>query len=300
MKRGLVASADTLSRTIFSPMDVPFPKDKNYVLSMGLPQVSSCNGICSKSGKEAFIHHRYFVGLKGLYTRGAVDTLNENILARFHKHPPMSLRGVLQNKDSVWFSYIFRQLVLPPNFLESNEGMKINGEKVHAIRCRPRSPFEPDTMLPEFYVSKDGKSYMLRIPFNGGKEEAVWIQSPESPDSWPSTRKMVSALMDREPHEFSKEEEILLPMLDFYISKIYDAKDFSGFAVGNYDRIQEDIKLKLTGEEISVSLEKRNFGGTRVVYAFDEGSIFYLRRAEAAKPYILVKTENAELLVKEY
>ena len=292
---GYVANADTIKHSIVVPNPYQPSLQKNIIYSAGIISALNKSKIEYTIGAKNIFSNVLNDGIctlySGTYSAAAVDKLGEETAGKFPRHPPLKFENI-KDGEKMLFAYVYRNIELPPAFLENNKGISFGSKKVRSIMYNGLG----NTANTRFYMSKDGKEYALCIPVSKD-EDAYWFHKDSLQSISDAWLDMKELLTTDHVHVITQGQEVLIPELDLFLEKTYthdEMQSFFSLTPNDYKLVDDRIKLKTT---TSGHVGNKEIAAVNH-YEFGPSSFFCIRRKSASFPYIGILLHNPDILVQ--
>jgi hypothetical protein len=291
LDQSVVALAKDLPNTQFG-FEGNADNDKNMIYSPGLEQVLSAS--TKNDSLPSTIPDEHFAAFNTTYTRDHMEKFYENLVSKFPNHPPVEFKDV-KDGERVLMSYFFYNVHLPKGFRVSASAVDFHGVRVKALQYHPA---ETDTGKVSFYKNDATHEYAFKIKINGGTEELIIYNTPaDSP--WKSVMTQSGEMISNPKYLYhpAKDESVLMPELDFNITKDHDPKEA---AYSDYALVEERYKFKISAPVEAGPLEVSASYNTPKNYIMNGHLIFYITAVpKQQKPFCIISLKNPEILKKE-
>lgn len=306
LDRGVVASANELPHTVIGYEAAhQAVNGQTGIYELGLFQalnhaIPDSNTWQMREQAQLFpLPGTNFLSIDTPYNRNSLEKLDERILIKFKKHPPIDFDSIAKG-DSLLFSYFFRNIGLPYGFRRSAEGVTYRGHSYQALEYYPFDKAHTNASV--YYASADAGHAMLKIDLPDANEEAILVNALTPGDAM-ENYKQAEALIQAgkyTPYSFKQNEALIIPDLDFSIVKHYRPGELSAFgnAFKRYKVIEERVKFKLSIPEGQNQQIKH--GKDFKTYRIEGRCLFYLKKKNSAEPYFMVLIDNPEILPAAY
>ncbi|MCX6353034.1 MAG: hypothetical protein NTX03_14425 [Bacteroidetes bacterium] len=292
---GFTADADTLKNTILKPHPYQPSADKNLVFNAGMMLALVNAGAPAQFGGMNEIKTTLPSNISVTYSGVFNDINNEKITAelrtKFPNHPPVEFKNIKKN-DALLFSYVFRNVQLPPGFIETQDMLKFHGKKIKSLLYDPAALDE--SSKDSIWIYKLENDILLKTKTDNN-DEAFWYNGNE--EDLTTAFKKISTLIAPANFIANTTYKIILPGIDFYLEKTYTSAELSEYfsTEKKYNHIEDRLKIKTTGRKpLSPFADKKETKTIR----FDSNCFFYLKRKDAQFPYVAIKLANPEITVQ--
>lgn len=266
LSSGIVATAAELPGTQIDPF---IPKHFSGSSYMGNAGLLAALGQATQSSFAEAPKENYLSG-NGVYSKAFLDEINIGISNKFPNHPPIGFPAA--EGDKVLFSYLFKNIVLPAEFTNTTNGIKIDGKHFRAIQ----------------YMA--GKDSNVSISMNGEEINAINVKLNKNTETL-IISKTQQGQFTKPTSTSNIKTAVTFPEIDFNIIKYWKAEE-AGFVphAKDYKHLEERLKLKLS----TVHKEAvENKAAVEIKPPF----YIYLYKSGEEKPYFMLYIADTELLL---
>jgi hypothetical protein len=270
---GVVATANELPKTIFSPIQPKHFSDSNYMGNAGL--LAALDSTAHNSDFDA-VPAANNLSENGIYNDAFIDKINLDISNKFPNHPPIGFRN-LKEGDKILFNYFFKNIMLPADFYNYDQGLSYNQKHFRAI------VYMPDSASNTKVFARNNNVELLYAPIENGTEAIIFSKN--------SLGSEIPATYMQKLDSISTKQAVIIPEIDFNIIKYWKPEE--AYFIPNakdYKQLEDRKKLKL-------SVSNNNSPLPKTAASLQPPFYMYLYKNGAAKPYFMLYIANEELLL---
>lgn len=291
MQQALVVEAGQLKNTTIGSGRAAFITEGNAIYTSGVVKAIHLNRPSDSVtiGTEAnHIPDKYFVGGEGVYGIQLLNSYDSAAFVKYKNHPPIDFNNMVKG-DSLVFSYLFQQLMLPKGFYSAEEWINFGDKEVRALLFRK---YKKNGLQNGRFYQKDGQ--MLLTCLLRDSQQVVWYSNTNAGNIITDYAEAEAFMKPENEVLLDDSTALLLPDVDFFIQKSYKPEELTAdhLPIAHKKLVQERMKLKTTAPV----KDPQEWNGDKIY--FKAPMLFYIKNPKDSLPYFALLARDSELFVK--